>query len=286
MMFSRDLKRLNFEAVIPYDENDIMIIASPTLAFRLSNMVDDNGRYFCIKSIVTENSVFCCKDSDAFNKRCMGFAEIMEARIERFFITQKTSYLFFDDEEQKFLKDLIKRNCLTCNVIIYKRENQRERYNEIAYTDLPRREAMEVNKYMRRMRVMAVVRPDSFYSMYCASHKEAQERFSKMRESKDKDFMTNMLNKYSKLKNIETKAQLKLYQRGLLKKYHPDSNNGSHTLFETITSDFEALRGTYWYRMLKDNDDADKNDGAKKKQNFDMITASDERSRDYDIGHH
>jgi hypothetical protein len=247
MMFSKDLKRLSFDTIIPFDKDDLLLIANPYLAFRLTNMVDDNNNYFSIKSIMLDNTVFACMD---FNKRCSEFAKIMEARIERYFVTKKVPYIFFDDEEQSFLKTLIRKNTLTAGVIIYTREDTQDTFKEIEYTDMNHKQYMEVSKYLRRLRVAAVIKPEIYYSMYATTKRDAKEKFEKLRKNKDKEFMQKMYEKYPKLKEVRTKDQYKTYYRGLTKKYHPDAPNGNNDIFTEIGLDFESLKETYWYRSL------------------------------------
>lgn len=277
MMFSRDLKRLSFDCMIPYNENDLLLIANPFLAFRLTNMVDDNGNYFSIKSIVTENDkVFACPN---FNQRCLKFAEIMEARIERYFVTKRVDYLFFDDEEQNFLKMLIRKNTLTATVIIYRRPDTRSQFKEVDYTDLPRKEYLEISRYLRRLRVMTLIKPEAYYNLYASTKRDTKERFEKMRKSKDKDFMQKMYKKYPKLKNVETKTQFKTYYRGLSKKYHPDVNANNSDVFAEICTDFELIKETQWYHTLMDdtNEEAANEQSATKE--FNMLTQFSEESR-------
>lgn len=276
MMFSKDLKRLPFESIIPYDENDLLLIANPYLSFRITNMVDDNNNYFSIKSIMQDNAVpFACPD---FNVRCFEFAKIMEARIERYFVTKKVTYLFFDDEEQIFLRNVIRKNTLTASIIIYMRSDVREPFKEIYYTDLDRKEYMDISKYLRRLRIMAVVKPDRYYTMYTTTKKEAKERFDNLRKNKNKEFMKKMYHKYPKLKQVKTKEQFRNYYRGLSKKYHPDSPNGSHELFAEISSEFELLRETYWFKTLIDDDVEDRKESCQEKPGeINMLTLSREK---------
>jgi hypothetical protein len=276
-MFSKDLKRLPFDNIIPYNENDLLLIANPYLAFRLTNIVDDNNSYFSIKSVMTEHTdPFACAD---FNRTCTDFAEIMEARIERYFVTKKVTYLFFDEEEQNFLKTMFRNNTLTSSVILYMRTNVRETFKEIDYTDLVRKEYLEVSKYLRRLRIMTVVRPDQYYSMYVSSKKESKERFENLRRNKDKEFMKKMFDRYPKLKDIKTKSQFRTYYLGLSKKYHPDASQGSHEMFAEISVNFELLKETYWYRSLTDDaEDTTQQQQARPKE-FNILLQSKEEKR-------
>lgn len=273
MMFSKDLKRLSFDNIIPFNEDDLLIIANPYLSFRLTNIVDENNNFFSIKSIMLDNDVFACKD---FNVRCKEFARIMEARIERYFMTNKVSYLFFDDEEQNFLKGLIRRNTLSATVAIYMRDDVRKSYEEIDYTDLSHKEHMEVSKYLRRLRAMMIVRPERYYTMYVSSKKDAKERFEKFKKGKDKNFMQSMRDKYKKLSDIKTKKQFASYYRGLSKKYHPDMPGGSHELFAQINVDFESLKETYWFKSLEGESEENTNSKNHDEKRNILIQASEE----------
>lgn len=276
MMFSKDLRRLSFEDIVPFNEDDLLLIANPYLAFRLRNLVDDNNNYFSIKSIMQDNAVpFACPD---FNRYCGDFAKIMEARIERYFVTKKVSYIFFDDEEQAFLKNIFKKNTLTASVIVYRRSDVRSSFKEIDYTNLDRKEYMEVSKYLRRLKIMTLVKPDQYYTMYVATKKESRERFENLRKSKDQEFMKKMYDKYPKLKEIKTKAQFKTYYRGLSKKYHPDASGGDYELFAEISSDFELLKETYWYRSLKDDaaEQTEKQHEPERRKEVNILTQAEE----------
>lgn len=253
VMFSRDLKRLNFDNVIPFNKDDLLIVASPNLAFRLTNISDENNNYFSIKAIMEEKDIFDCKD---FNKKCREFADIMEARVERYFVTKKARYIFFDEEEQNFIKGIIRRNTLNATIVIYEREDVKNQFKEVKYTDLPYKEYMEVSRYMRRLGVTCVIKPDRYYALYSASKKESEEKFEKLRKNRDGEFMTTMQRRYKKLALIKTKEEFKRYYRGLSKKYHPDSPSGSHEIFAQISADFEKLKETFWYRTLENEEES------------------------------
>jgi hypothetical protein len=246
MIFSRDLKRLTFETMIPFSKDELFLIINPRLAFRFSGIADDNNRYLDIKDIMEKEVTFATPD---FNKRCREFAQVMDTRIERYFITKKSPYVFFDEEEQDFLRGIIKKNSLTATVTIYMREDTRGRFNKIAYTSLSAKDHIEVSRHLKRMRVMAVVKPDKYYSLHVSAKSRAESRYEKMNMAKESDFMEMIFSRYPRVAEIKDRNQFKIYYRGLSKKYHPDQG-GSHEIFACISSDFEKLKETYWYKKL------------------------------------
>lgn len=236
--------------VIPYDKDDLLVLASPLIAFRIVKPQDEAGNFFSIKDTMESSTVFACPD---FNKRAEEFAKIFETRIERYFETGRASYIFFDEEEQAFIKGIFRKNVLISSVLIYIRPDNETKFKQIDYVDLNSTQYMEVNKHLRKLKAICMVRPELYYSMYNSTARKSKDKFEEMMSKKEQTIIEPMLSRYPKLKDIKSKQQLKKYYRYLSKKYHPDlRDEDEDDISAEINKDFEDIKQTRWYTNLPD----------------------------------
>lgn len=251
MMFGAALKRAPIERAIPFDNDDLMIFVSPTIAFRLCNIVSEIGEKFSIRQYMeAKTDVF---GKEPFEERMKSFAEIMQARIERFFVTDKSDYLFFDEEEQRFIVKALCRQGLSCSVKIY-RFHANEKAELLDFLSLDRREAERVSKFLSACRVRMVVDCREYYLLCNEKGRKCSEHFGYERPNfkKPNTEMDAMFKKYSKLSSLKSKEKVNLYFKKLIIKYHPDKEGGDAEICTQINSDFNKIKEGRWYNNLQD----------------------------------
>lgn len=247
MMFSKGLRTIPFEQVIPFNKDDLLFIVDRDIAIRLSNIIDENNNVFSISYTMENESVFKCKD---FDKRCQEFSEIMPSRLERYFETNKADYLFFDLEEQKLLEKIFRMSNLNCLVIIYL--NRNGEFSEVQLEDLRLNESRKILKLLNKYKVRAVTKPDEYYKLkQIANNKteESKKKFEEMAKNLDQKTMKKYFKRYPKLGNLKNKSEVNTYYKKLVKKYHPDKG-GDSDIFILINEDFETIRVSKWFNNL------------------------------------
>lgn len=259
MMFGPALRKAPFERAMPLNQKDLMILMSPEIGFRLCNVTTEGGLTFEIKDFMT-SSKETFGDID-FNQRMLDFADIFQGRVERFFTTKKSDYIFFDQEEQKFIRKLMSKPGITCSVEIYRyyKDKSPER---IDFLDIEYQEGMKVTRFLNSCGVKMILTARDFYYLAKPSHEDSRGRKSKYQEykkEKSENEMSCFFARYSKLKDLTTKELVNKYFKKLTIKYHPDRNiaqGGEDTtdICATITGDHESIKATAWYNKLPDND--------------------------------
>lgn len=257
MMFGHALYKAPFERAMPFNDRDLMILVSPEYGIRLCNITTEQGETFEIKSfMISKKDVFNCED---FDKRLLDFAEIFQGRVERFFVTKKSDYIFFDLEEQKFLRKLMARPGLSCSVEVYRYYKDKSP-KRIDYLDIPHNEAMKITRFLNACGVKMIMTARDYYYMAKPRHehtKDRQSRYQDFMKNKKEGEMTVFYKRYSKLKSLDSKERVDKYFKKLTIKYHPDRNiakGGEDTtsICAQIREDFDLIKETTWYKSLKD----------------------------------
>lgn len=257
MMFGAALRKAPFERAMPFNESDLMILISPEIGFRLCNITTEAGLTFKIEEFMAgEPKVF----GENFKQRIVEFAEIFQGRVERFFETKKSDYIFFDEEEQKFLRKLMSKQGLSCSVEIYRffKDKSPER---IDFLELPYEEAMKVSKFLSACKVRSVINCREYYYLAKKNYDETKDRTSRFNnfKAKSNDEMEQFFKKYPKLKGLDSQERVDKYFKKLTIKYHPDSNNGeTHELCASIQQDLGVIRNSTWYLRLPERKEGDK----------------------------
>lgn len=258
MMFSGALRKAPFERAIPFNENDLMILINPYLGIRLCNVVKETGENFKIGSFIMQNPEIFGKQG--YSERIKEFAEIFHGRVERFFVTKKNDYLFFDLEEQKFLKKLMSKSGLSCSVELYKYSKDKAP-EKINYLDLTYKQSVPVTKFLSSYKIRAVMDCRDYYNVNKRKYDENRFDFEKMKsdiKNKKESEMQTFYSKYPKLKGLDDKKRVNLYFKKLTIKYHPDKG-GDADICSSIRQDFENIKSTRWYINLIDENVGDVN---------------------------
>jgi len=262
MMFGSALRRAPFERAMPFNDSDLMILVNPDYGFRLCNITTEDGEKFGIKNfMISETEVSGQKPKDIFGKkpfeeRVKEFGEIFNGRVERFFETEKSDYIFFDLEEQKYLRKLMSKKGLSCSVEIYKYHKNKPP-EKIEYLDLPYEEAIMITKFLSSCKVRTVLNCRDYYYMNKANHEKSRERRSKYSNFNNKrdSEMEILFNRYKQLRDLTSKERVDKYFKALTVKYHPDREGGDAEICATIREDFGNIKEGRWYINLKDKED-------------------------------
>lgn len=248
MLFSNKLKNLPFDRAMPYDDNDLLIIMEPNIAFRLSNLISDNNDNLSIRLVMEKQEVFACKN---FDVRMNSFAPIMNSRIERYFETEKSSYLFFDEEEQEALFRIFNGYNLNCHVDIYMHDGVS--FSPVVLEELNPQIANNIIRHLTKIGARGVLESREYYNYKVIQYKKTKEAFKRFKRQ-SRNEMGLYFARYSKLKDISSKKAFKRYFRLLLSKYHPDANSSedANEFFVIINNDLESIKQTGWYRKLQE----------------------------------
>lgn len=254
MMFGHSIKRMPLERAIPFDNDDLMVIVSPEIGFRLCNIASELGEIFSIKSLVNSREKVFGKVK--FEERVKDFAEVFQAKLERFFITQKIDYLFFDGEEQREIRKVLCKPGLSCSIEIYR--ISKDKPPEILdFLSLERKEANKITRFLSACNVRTVIDCREYY--YICNSKGINKtpgaggfnkKENQKRKSKEEEQMKKFFERYSKLSSFKSKEKVNAYFKKLVVKYHPDKEGGNTKLCAQVTGDFTIIKKTDWYNNL------------------------------------
>lgn len=259
-MFAQQLRRIDFSRVVPFGEEDLLLVCDKKIGFRLSNIISEKGQQFTIKHFMDVSSRKKLKKEQMsifgkklFASRYGSFKKGFQDTLERYFDNEKTNYLFFDKAEQDFLrrKVFFKRS-FSC--IVYICINDEEgNFEEVDITELTVKEANKVLHYMSTFHVREVLTPREAYAFRKSISKiarEARKKFNARMSQRKVDRIKFFMDRYKKLNQIKTKKQYKKYFRALMAKYHPDKG-GEHDIFVLINEDNKEIQMTSWYNSLE-----------------------------------
>lgn len=255
MMFGAALRKAPFERAMPFNEKDLMILINQEYGFRLCNITKETGETFEIGSFIVQNPDVFGKQT--YTERVKEFAEIFSGRVERFFETKKNDYIFFDLEEQKFIRKLMSKAGLSCSIELYKYDKNQSP-KKIDILDLNLKDGQMITKFLAACKVRHVENcRDYFYKNQKNKKTNSSDRFKQYSERKkqEEEKKNKFFYKYPKLKELDTKERVNLYFKKLTVKYHPDRENGDPELCAEIRGDFEIIKETSWYINLKDRGD-------------------------------
>lgn len=256
MMFGSALRKAPFERAMPFNDKDLFILINPEIGIRLCNITTEQGLEFSIRDFITidEDKVFKCED---FETKMKDFVEILPSRIERFFVTDKADHIFFDLEEQKYLRKIMSRPGLSCSVEIYKFDKNKPA-EKIDVLSLNAKESREVLAMLNAWRVRMIVDVREYYQLARDDFEEREARRARyeefMKKARPKDPMETMFKKYPKLKGLDTKDRVNKYFKKLTVKYHPDNFQDKDTteLCAEIRDDLAKVKESSWYINLAD----------------------------------
>ena len=243
-------RKLKWEQVAPFNENDLIMFLSPNLALVISGIRNSAGENleFSIKNIMQHEkykTVFACND---FSKALDNFAEIMDARLERYFITKKAKYIFFDEEEQSTLRRIVREFSLTCKVTIHRRRKDTLTFEPRPMQLITSDEWAKIGSKISKAGVYCISTPDEYMRMSGRKRYPGRGILEREREQLRKIFeMFPDLNQHDL-------NQLKKAYREYAKKYHPDLNQGDESanqLYLKLQEAMAFIENTRWYKDLK-----------------------------------
>jgi hypothetical protein len=253
MLLPDGIRRIPLNKVMPYNENDLLMFVSPNVAFIIFSLMDDNKQVFSTKAIMMgHKEVFACTD---YEKAVEDFSRnTLKARLERFFKTKKSEYIYFDKEEQDFLKKVFEKNNLSgfVQICLRRKDGKFEQINfeEISYTDYKR-----VRADLRSIIAMYMITPERFMALKRVQGKAEQKynpfSFKDMLNKKDNEKAKKILEKFPDF-NVSSKKSVKAAYRMLSKTYHPDVNKGEDKMFKEIKEAYETLIKTLWFKGLRE----------------------------------
>jgi len=255
MILPEGVRRIPLDKILPYNENDLLMFISPDIALVIMSLMDDNKQVFSIKSLMMENQqVFACAD---FEKAVSEFSkDILKARLERYFETKKSEYIYFDKEEQLFLKNIFERNHLSGFIkICFK--NSSGIFEAVNFEKISMAEYRKIKTDLRKMGIIYAITPERFIALKRAQAQTAQKKsnpfsFKEMMEKKEKEKINKVFVRFPEFE-VRTKQSLKGAYRLLSKSYHPDVNSGDDKMFKILKEDYELLKKSTWYKNLPES---------------------------------
>lgn len=262
---SRALSKLPYDRALPFNSRDLMIMVNPQIGFRLKNICNEIGGVFDISSVCEENKkVF---GDVSLNDRAKEFLQHFRSRVERYFITRKSEYIFFDTEEQEFLRKTMSAAGLSCSVDVFV-VNESNDFEMIDYRMLNEKKAKNVIRFLSDCAVREVI--DCMESYRAKNYRYRPSNFSMGKRSmKFEDDIFDEYSRYSKLKLVSSKESFKKYMKALRVKYHPDKckDENAEEISKVIAEDIENLKKTKWYIDLPDKTPAKEENESDSKEN-------------------
>lgn len=258
-IFSTGLKKLDFSRVIPFNDDDLLYMIDKNTALRISNISTDKGAIFTIKHIMETSEIETGTSkqkvfgSTPFEERIKEFNAIMETRLERYFDTNKSEYIFFDKEEQNFLtKEIFSKLSMSGLVFVYIRTD--DGFAEIDMLDLDVKTSRVIISVLNKLKIRALMRASDYYDANRIIRdriNRAKKRFKTKNMQMKVDRMKVFYLRYPKLQSYSTSKEVDKYFKMLKRKYHPDKETGNHDTFVMINNDFKDLQNTSWYNSLQ-----------------------------------
>lgn len=242
---SRALSKLPFDQAIIFNDKDLLIMVNTQVGFRLRNICDEVGRVFSISALMKENTeVF---GEIELKERVNAFLRHFTSKTERFFVTHKGNFIFFDTVEQAFLRKSLSSPGLSCSVDIYKIYENCE-FQLIDYRSLDKVNAKIVIRYLDDCAVREVIPCSHAYKSNIGGRRRVYG------EKVGVEFTKTIFDEYSyykKLKLITNKKSFNRYFKLLKANYHPDRTGSEDSeIFKIICEDYDKLKNTEWYHNL------------------------------------
>ena len=244
---------MKWELVAPYNDRDLVIFLSPNLSLVLRKIRSTTDNLpFNIKQLMQHEDykdVFCCND---FEKRLSQFAKNMDTRLERVFVTKKSTYLFFDQEEQDSLKSIVSDISLACTVEIQRRRKIDNIFVSCPLQTMLEADYLNIAEKLKRAGVTCEVSLDEYMRYTKKFH-------TFKRKDKDKDIIDEVFSEFPNLKQ-PSKAETKTAYKKYASEFHPDKNPDNPEAGEKFTKlqdAWDKLQDTKYFKQLKDEKEED-----------------------------
>ena len=241
-------QRMKWEFIAPYNDRDLVVFLSPNLSLVLRKIRSTTDNLpFNIKQLMQHEDykdVFCCND---FEKRLSQFAKNMDTRLERVFVTKKSTYLFFDKEEQDSLKSIVSDISLACTVEIQRRRKIDNVFVSCPLQTMFEADYLNIAEKLKRAGVTCEISLDEYMRYTKKFH-------TFKRKDKDKDIVDEVFSEFPNLKQ-PSKAETKTAYKKYASEFHPDKNPDNPEAGEKFTKlqdAWEKLQDTKYFKQLKD----------------------------------
>lgn len=250
--------RIPIQQMAPYNQNDLVIYLSHKVAIALRDIRDFNKKRFSIASVMlsdTHKEVFFSQDEllkmkdeekrmEVFKQRLVHFASEMDVLLERYFVTNKMPrYLYYDEKEQKVLKQILSTVPLMCRVSILRKVDGV--FTEIPIETLSAKGISRLQDMMKPMCLKAELSLEEYFRMQ-------GKTVRKDWRSREELILSRIFKEYPEL-NVNTMDEFKKASRKLAKELHPDQNQSENAndTFQAYKAALEELKKTAWYVKME-----------------------------------
>ena len=228
----------------PYNASDIVVFLSRNTAVVVRRIRDDGENInFSISQLMQSESyshVFACVD---FEKSLQNFVSIMDTRLERFFKTEKADYIFFDEEEQSALKDIVKGLSLSCQCEVLRRKKDTGTFESFNIMNSSKEDWDVLGKMLKKLGVEVVTSVDEYMRL-------KGKRVFSFRNRED-DAVKKILQDFPEF-DKPTKKEIKQAYRNYSKDCHPDTHpDDDGARFARLNESYEILCKTSWYEKKR-----------------------------------
>ncbi len=242
-------KKFPWEKTAPYDASNLIIFLSRNTAVAIKNIRSEaDNLTFSISQVMTHEDyahIFACTN---FHKQLEDFVEKMDTRLERFFITNKASYIFFDEEEQEALKGIVKGLSFTCRCEILRRKKTGE-FVRFSISDSTQSEWEKLSEMLKSIGVEVKMSLDE-YMRYAAKHRVFSAKFKNAEKSKIQEILKEYP-EFDKDKKSEIKKAYRQYSKDCHPDTHPDDESAQEK-FAKLNKAYEELCKTAWYERKEE----------------------------------
>lgn len=248
MMLPNRMRVLPIDKIFPFNDDDLMIAVSDRLIFGLRDIRDEAGNLFSIRKIVeSEQKIF---GKQPFRERNRDFTGLLFTRLERYFVTKKSDYIYFDLTEQEYLRDKIfMTNSLTAKVEIYLIDEGK--FIPIDFEQMSMREFKAFKNGLTEIGAIVGLPPNVYVMM-----NEKVENYDKFNRDRMKQFkvdvkLEKIFKKYPYFKDCKTIKEFNSIYRTMAKDLHPDRNHKvDPKKFAEFQVDVDYIKKSKWYRGL------------------------------------
>lgn len=255
VLMPESMRRLLWARIIPYSEDNLCYVISKNFHLALINIrVPGTQETFSVKKIMEENSIFGNID---FDETVYSLAEILDTRLERFLVTKKADSMFFDEEEQKFLKELFRKKSLMCDVQMIVRDSVTKKPSVVNFDDLGRKDVLHLSKFLNHTK--------AHYMCHAVTHvgllksRTHYDRIRYLLSAKlEKCFSKSnglLFHSFPELAECKSKQEYSSRSRAIIMKLHPDIcrfDYAKEVRAETIKNLIELVKETQWFKSLPD----------------------------------
>lgn len=244
----RAWQKMPWDKVAPYNDRELVLFLSPNLSIVLRRIrsITDNLP-FNIKQLMQHDdykTIFACPD---FEGRLETFAKGMDTRLERVFVTKKSTYLFFDEEEQESLKSIVSDVALTCVCEIQRRKKVDNTFSVCPLATMTESDYTNIAAKLKKAGIECHITLDEYMRYTKKFH-------TFKRKDKDKETLDKIFADFPELNKDSKQATKKAYKK-YAAEMHPDKNPDNPEAvqrFQELQDAWEDLQKTKYFQNLKE----------------------------------